>query len=61
MMKRAERAVPRATIHMVSACNRSGSRPQPNIQSPRKVDSRKKASRPSMASGAPKTSPTKRE
>ena len=34
---------------------------QPKIQSPRKVDSRKKASSASMARGAPNTSPTKRE
>ena len=37
------------------------SRLQPKIQRPRNVDSRKKAKTPSIASGAPKTSPTKRE
>ena len=37
-----------------------GSRSQPKIQSPRNVDSRKNASRPSIASGAPKMSPTNR-
>ena len=40
---------------------RFGSRSQPKIHRPRKVDSRKNASSPSMASGAPKMSPTKRE
>ena len=38
-----------------------GSLSQPKIHSPIKVASRKKAIRPSMASGAPKMSPTKRE
>ena len=38
-----------------------GSRCQPKIQMPRKTDSRKKASRASMARGTPKMSPTKRE
>src|SRR5581483_2864827 len=33
----------------------------PKIHNPRKVDSRKNASRPSIASGAPNTSPTNRE
>ena len=42
-------------------CAFFGSLSQPKIQSPRKVDSRKKASSASIASGAPKTSPTKRE
>ena len=37
------------------------SRFQPKIQMPRKVDSRKNATRPSMASGPPKTLPTSRE
>ena len=36
-------------------------RSRPNRKTPRKVDSRKKASRPSAASGAPKMSPTNRE
>ena len=40
---------------------RLGRRSQPKTHRPRKVDSKKKAARPSMASGAPKTSPTKRE
>ena len=38
-----------------------GSTLHPKTQSPRKVDSRKNAARPSIASGAPKTSPTYRE
>ncbi len=37
------------------------SRSQPKIHRPRNVDSRKNASSPSIASGAPKMSPTKRE
>ncbi len=37
------------------------SRSHPKIHRPRKVDSTKNATRPSIASGAPKTSPTKRE
>ena len=42
-------------------CRPLRSRPQPKIQMPRNVDSAKNASSPSSASGAPKTSPTKRE
>ena len=38
-----------------------GSRVHPNIHKPRKVDSKKKATSPSRARGAPNTSPTKRE
>jgi hypothetical protein len=34
---------------------------QPNSHSPRNVDSRKNAARPSIASGAPKMLPTSRE
>ena len=34
---------------------------QPKIHRPRKVDSKKKAARPSKASGPPKTLPTRRE
>ena len=45
----------------VARCTRGDSLPRPKIQRPMKVDSRKKAARPSMASGAPKTSPTYRE
>ena len=50
-----------AASQMVARCTPFPRRPQPKIQSPMKVDSRKKASSPSMASGAPKMSPTKRE
>ena len=50
--------MPSATIQIVARCRRGESRSQPKIQSPRKVASRKKAARPSIASGAPKTSPT---
>ena len=49
-----------AAIQIVARWIRRGKRPSPKIHSPRNVDSRKNASSPSMASGAPKTSPTKR-
>ena len=45
----------------VTRCTRLGSTSQPNSHSPRNVDSRKNAARPSIASGAPNTSPTNRE
>ena len=61
MMNMADRTVPSETIQMQARWIRRGSRFQPKIQSPRKVDSRKKAARPSMARGPPNTSPTKRE
>jgi len=60
-MKYALIKVPMCTTQMHARWMRRGSRSQPKIHRPRKVDSRKKASKPSMASGAPKTSPTKRE
>ena len=60
-MKYADRSVPMWTIQMHARWSFGGSRSQPKIHSPRNVDSRKNASSPSMASGAPKTSPTKRE
>jgi len=60
-MKYADSVVPTATIQMQAACTRRGSRSQPKIHKPRNVDSRKKASSASMASGAPKMSPTNRE
>jgi hypothetical protein len=50
-----------AAIQIVARCSLGGSLPQPKIHRPMNVDSRKKASSASMASGAPKTSPTKRE
>ncbi len=46
---------------MASRCSFFGSRSQPKIHMPMKVDSRKKASSAFSASGAPKMSPTKRE
>ena len=61
MMKAAESTVPAATTQIQARWIRLGSRSQPKTHSPRKVDSKKKAARPSMANGAPKTSPTKRE
>ena len=57
-MKYADRTVPNAISQTVTRCTFGDSRPQPKSQSPRNVDSRKKASSPSMASGAPKMSPT---
>ena len=53
--------MPIAASQMQARCSRLGSLSQPKIHRPRKVDSRKNASSPSMASGAPKMSPTKRE
>ena len=61
MMKAAERIVPAATSQMVARCAFFDSRFHPKIQMPRNVDSRKNATRPSMASGPPKTLPTSRE
>ncbi len=60
-MKYAENSVPMWTSQMQAVCSFSGSLSHPKIQSPRNIDSRKKASSPSTASGAPKMSPTKRE
>ncbi len=60
-MKNAEAFTPIATNQMHARCTSFGSRLQPKIHRPRKVDSRKNATRPSSAKGAPKTSPTKRE
>ena len=60
-MKYADSNVPSDTIHIHATCTRGDSRSQPKIHKPRKVDSRKNASSPSIASGAPKMSPTKRE
>jgi hypothetical protein len=61
MMKAADSIEPSTTIQMVNTWSRGDSRPQPNNHSPRKVDSRKNAANPSIANGAPKTSPRKRE
>ena len=61
MMKNADIVVPMATSQMQAACRAGESLSQPKIQMPMKVDSRKNASSDSIASGAPKTSPTNRE
>jgi hypothetical protein len=52
---------PIATSQMVTACQFFESLSHPNIHNPKNVDSRKKASKASIASGAPKISPTNRE
>jgi hypothetical protein len=57
-MKIADSVVPSATSQIVVTCSFSGRRPSPKIQRPRNVDSMKNASSPSIASGAPNTSPT---
>ena len=57
-MKYADSTVPNAVSQIVARCTRGDSLPQPNIHSPMKVDSRKNAASPSIASGAPKMSPT---
>ena len=61
MMKYAEALTPNATIQMHARWTSRGSRVHPKIHSPRNVDSKKNAIRPSNASGAPKMSPTNRE
>ena len=61
MMKYAEALTANATTQMHARCTRRGSRLQPKIHRPMKVDSKKNAIKPSNASGAPKMSPTKRE
>lgn len=61
MMKNADRFTAIATIQMHARCSHRGSRVHPKIHSPMNVDSKKKAANPSMASGAPKMSPTNRE
>ena len=60
-MNAADSALPSETAQIVSRCIRFGSLSQPNSHSPRKVDSRKNAASPSIASGAPKMLPTSRE
>ncbi len=61
MMNAADSTVPSETAQIVSRWTRRGSLSQPNSHSPRNVDSRKNAARPSIASGAPKMLPTSRE
>ena len=60
-MKNAERLVEMATSQMQIRCGSFGSRSHPKIHRPMNVASRKNAIIASIASGAPKTSPTKRE
>ena len=50
--------MPSATIQMQTRWIVGESRSRPKIHSPRNVDSTKNAASPSMASGAPNTSPT---
>ena len=61
MMNAADSALPSETSQIVSRWTRLDSLSQPNSHSPRKVDSRKNAASPSIASGAPKILPTSRE
>jgi hypothetical protein len=58
MMKKADAHVPSAKSQIVARWTRRESLSQPKIQSPRNVDSSMNAARPSIASGAPNTSPT---
>ena len=60
-MKYADRVEPKTTAQMLARCSFFGRRFHPKIQTPMNVASKKKAMSPSNASGAPKTSPTKRE
>ena len=57
-MKKAEAIVDSDTAQIVTRCTRGDSRPLPNSHRPMNVDSTKKAISPSIASGAPKMSPT---
>jgi hypothetical protein len=54
----AEKFEPMATHQVTARCPGLLRRSQPKKNSPMKVASRKNAIRPSMASGAPNTSPT---
>ena len=54
----ADRLEPIATAHVTIRCPTLGSLSQPKKNSPTKVASRKNAISPSIASGAPKMSPT---
>ncbi len=58
MMKKADSPVPMRDSQIVARWTRFESRSQPKIQRPRNVDSSMNAARPSIASGAPNTSPT---
>ena len=61
MMKNADSQVPSANSQTVARWTRCESRSQPKIQRPRNVDSSMNAASPSIASGAPNTSPTNSE
>ena len=61
MMNAADPIDAAATNQMQARCTFFDSRSHPKIHRPRKVDSTKKAARPSMASGPPNTLPTSRE
>ena len=58
MMKNADAQLPIANSHTVARWTRRESLSQPKIQRPRNVDSSMNAASPSIASGAPNTSPT---
>src|ERR1039457_2389479 len=60
-MKNADMDVPKAASQIMARCSRGESRFHPKIHRPMKVDSMKKASSASMASGAPNTLPTNSE
>jgi hypothetical protein len=60
-VKKAESMVPALTAQMQARCSPGDSRSRPKIHKPMNVDSRKKATSPSMARGAPKMFPTKIE
>jgi hypothetical protein len=60
-MKAALSIEPAATSQMQARWTRLGRRSQPKTHRPRNVDSKKNAASPSIASGAPNTSPTNRE
>jgi hypothetical protein len=60
-MKYADRVEASDAAHRQARCTPLGSRSQPKIHSPRKVDSIMNATMPSIASGAPNTSPTNLE
>ena len=59
-MKFAEIQAPIAAIQIIAGAAPRGSLSQPKIHRPMNVASKKKAMRPSKASGAPKMSPTNR-
>ncbi len=61
MMNRADNMEAPATSQMQVRCSFFERRSHPKIQMPRKVDSKKKAARPSIARGPPKMLPTNRE